>query len=249
MALPIKPETFVTYDPIEKPLLNSSPEYAQPIGAGSIAWGGGTITIQVETCPFLEPVDVYFAILASFLPDELYMLTSEGTLAPNSLVGLVPWKSSITAGIQESPFGDIRMSDLPAGTYYLFLAVAPEGSIDNFYLWSSFFEIPIGPATPNIKPYIDLVVDDTVIDFGRLDNKRRNLGVGTNLGVLPVYQVPPYSTSNVNLQNLCTYNGGVTYLKTLPLLPTTDVNHIDPDQYPDGMTRSSIFVSGRPADC
>jgi hypothetical protein len=46
----------------------------------------------------------------------------------------------------------------------------------------------------NYNPSFELVVDDTVIDFGRLDSKRRNLGAGTSLGTIPVYPwlIPSY---------------------------------------------------------
>ncbi len=236
MPMPSKQMPFLTYDPIEKPLNNITPAEAQPISVGDIAWGGGTVTIQVGTCPYTEPVDMYFAIVTTALPDEVYMLTADGTLKPASLVGLAPWKTQVKEAFYEVPFGDIPRSSFPPASYYLYFVVAPVKSTDSFYLWSSFFKISGPPAQDNIKPYLDLVLDDTVIDFGRLDNKRRNLGVGTNLGAIPVYQVPSYSSLNGNLENLCTYIGGGTYLKALPLEPITDVNHIDPDQYPDGMT-------------
>jgi hypothetical protein len=104
------------------------------------------------------------------------------------------------------------------------------------------------------NPSLELVVDDTVIDFGRLDSKRRNLGAGTALGTIPVYPwpIPSYEavytvyyqdesdpdliySSDVPVRNLCTYLDGTTYFKTLPnLLP--DPDHFNPDQYPDGMT-------------
>lgn len=234
MPLPTEPKLFPTYNPIEEPLADSDPAYAQPIGTGDIAWGGGTITVRIGTCPCVEPVDLYFAVQISTIPDELYMLTSDGTLQPYSLVGLAPWKTQVTEAVHETPFGDLRMSDLPPGTYYLYLvATAPVGTFDNFYLWSTFFEIPGAPAPTNIKPYLDQVIDDIVIDFGRLDGKRQNLGVGPALGAIPVH---PNPGNTIGPQNLCTYINGGTYLKTLPQLPLSDPNHINPDQYPAGMT-------------
>jgi len=238
MPMPDGPEAFSTYDPVEEPQANISPVYARPIGTGDIAWGGGTVSIQIGTCPCTGPVDLYFAMQASFIPDELYMLMSDGTLQPYSLVGLAPWKTLVTEAVSEAPFGDILISYLPPGAYYLYLLAAPAGAYDDFYLWSTFFQVPGAPAPANIKPYLDLVVDDTVIDFGRLDGKRRNLGVGPALGTIPTYPYPvaPYVAPGVNVQNLCTYIGGGTYLKLLPQLPVSDPNHIDPVQYPDGMT-------------
>ncbi len=231
MPVPTEPKFFLTYDPIEEPTANIDPASAQPIGTGDIAWGGGTITVRIRTCPCIAPVDLYFAIQVSTIPDELYMLTADGSVHPYSLVGLTPWKAKVTETVDEVPFGDIHLSDLPPGTYYLYLLAAPEGTFDNFYLWSTFFDIPGAPAPTNIKPYLDQVVDDTVIDFGRLDDLRRNLGVGPATGIIPDH---PNPGGNTGPQNLCTYIGGTTYLKTLPQLPAA--NHVNPQQYPDGMT-------------
>jgi hypothetical protein len=249
MPMPTELEFFPTYEPIEKPLADIAPVYAQPIGTGDIAWGGSTVSIQIGTCPCTEPVDLYFVVQISSIPDELYMLMSDSTLQPYSLVGLAPWKTRVTEAVYEALFGDLLLSELTPipGTWYLYLVATPVGTFDDLYVWSTFFQVPGAPAPDNIKPYLDLVVDDTVIDFGRLDGKRRNLGVGSALGIIPTHP-SPYVAPGVNLQNLCTYINGGTYLKTLAQLPVTDPNHINPDQYPDGMTCVFAVVADGDSD-
>jgi hypothetical protein len=54
-------------------------------------------------------------------------------------MGLVPWKTNITGSINEDLFGTI--SELPAATYYLYMAVANAGSLDSYYIWSTYFII------------------------------------------------------------------------------------------------------------
>ncbi|MBN2232279.1 MAG: hypothetical protein JW781_05600 [Deltaproteobacteria bacterium] len=236
MPVPAGQELFLTYEPIDDPVPGIVPSAVLPIAVGDTAWGGGTLTIEIGTCPCVAPVDLYFAVQLPSQPEELYLLLPDGLLYPYSLVGLLPWKSGLTAAVDEIPFGDLSRAALPPGTYYLYLAAAPVGTFNYFYLWSTFFSVS-GPSAPgNIDPFIDLIVDDTVIDFGRLDEWRRNLGVGTAIGIPPdhPWPVPPYTAG---IRNLCTYiNGGISYLKTIPQLPVTDPNHINPQQYPAGIT-------------
>ena len=239
MPVPESQVAYTGYMPIDQPVFSTIAEEAKPIGLGSVATGGKKLTCRIGLCPFTGLVDIYLALWASILPNELFVLRADGILVPISQSGLVPWKTNVTEKTDETPLGqDIPLSALPPGTYVVYLAVTSAGSLDKFIVWTTTFE-GIGQAVPsNIEPYLDIVVDDRVIDFGRLDNKRRNLGVGPNLGVPPLFPIPFQTTptSSAGIPNLCTYIGGQTYLKTLPLLPVTDPNHLNPDQYPDGMT-------------
>jgi hypothetical protein len=106
---------------------------------------------------------------------------------------------------------------------------------DNFNLFDECrWNITVFPNTP---PTILTIVDDRVIDFGRLDGG----GVTPDRRVLGVGAIPP------GTGNLCTYVPPLTtVLKTLPTIEGSPVTgppffpgsapHIAPTQYPDGMT-------------
>ena len=251
MPVPDNQVAYTGYMPIDQPILSTIAEEAKPIGLGSVATGGKKLTCRIGLCPFTEPVDIYLALWASILPNELFVLRADGILVPISQSGLMPWKTNVTAKTDETPLGqDIPLSALPPGSYVVYLAVTTAGSLEKFIVWTTTFE-GLGQAVPsNIEPYLDIVVDDRVIDFGRLDNKRRNLGVGPNLGVLPFFPIPFQATTtpSTSIPNLCTYSQGQSYLKTLPLLPTIDSNHLNPDQYPDGMTCVYAIVADADQD-
>jgi hypothetical protein len=98
-------------------------------------------SLDVNMEQFSAPVDIYFAIYAPTIDTvNIYLLKSDYTLQPLSQ-GLVPWKSNTTSSINESLFGNIPASALPQGTYYLYLAVTPSGSLNSYYLWSTYFTV------------------------------------------------------------------------------------------------------------
>jgi hypothetical protein len=85
-------------------------------------------------------------------------------------------------------------------------------------------------VTGNAAPFVDVVVDDRVIDFGRLDAVRAS--------ALTAPANPPV--------DLCSYAGGATPLKGLPTLPSS--LHENPTQYPAGMTCVSVIVADADLD-
>jgi len=149
--IPVLPSLFVTMPVPTKqqfwetqsmalPVANCNPSLAVPIGVGSIATGGNNISIKVGLGQFSDLVDTYLAIGAPAIdPDNLYIVTS-GSIHPLSQ-GLEPWKKNTTGIIDEIVIGNISTSDLPAGTYDFYLAVAPAGSLSNYYLWKSSFTV------------------------------------------------------------------------------------------------------------
>jgi hypothetical protein len=117
-----------------------------PIGVGSVASGGDTISVQVGLGQFSGPVDIYFAYYApSVDPQNIIILTSNYTFIPLSVLdplheGLTPWKINASSGVNESlasALGNIPISSLPPGTYTAYLLVTPAGSLDSYYLWST----------------------------------------------------------------------------------------------------------------
>lgn len=144
MTVPPGQESF-SYDPVASPVISSDPAQAKPIGVGLVAEGGSTLSLQIALEQFSGLVDVYFAIYAPAIdPYNIYILKSDYTLQPLSVV-FEPWKGNTAGPINEKLFGDIPILFLPAGTYYLYLAVTPSFSLDSYYLWETYFIIPSQP--------------------------------------------------------------------------------------------------------
>ncbi|MCP8323174.1 MAG: hypothetical protein L6N96_03225, partial [Candidatus Methylarchaceae archaeon HK02M2] len=131
-----------SYPSTDAPKKAVDPTLARPIGVGPVATGGDTLSIHINISQFSETVDVYFGIFApSIEPDNVYLLTSDYSFQPVS-IGLNQWKINTPGPIDEYLFGDIPISELPSGIYYIYLAVTPTGSLDNFYIWTTYFEVP-----------------------------------------------------------------------------------------------------------
>ena len=130
-----------TYSSATSPVLSADPSQAEPIGLGTVAEGGDTLSITVETHEFTGPVDIYFGLHSTEIdPDNIYLLTSGGAFQKSS-ESIAPWKANITGPIDESLFGDIQTSSLPKGTYYLYFLVTPTGNLSNYYLWMPNFPV------------------------------------------------------------------------------------------------------------
>lgn len=141
-AAPSSQEVF-SYPPTFTAETNTTPSSARPVGVGPAATlGGSTLSLQVLLSPFSGPVDVYFLIFAPALSqDDMYVLHADDSLRPLS-DGLAPWKRSRLDLIDEGIYGDIPVEALPKGIYNLYLGVTPPGTLDSFYLWTTYFVIP-----------------------------------------------------------------------------------------------------------
>jgi hypothetical protein len=140
IAVPTDCQSF-TYSSVTSPVLSADPSQAKPMGLGTVAEGGGILSITVKTYQFSDPVDIYFGLYSSEIdPNNYYLLTSGGTFQKLS-EGLAPWKANITGPINESLLGNIQTSSLPEGTYYLYLLVTPTGNLSNYYLWITNFSV------------------------------------------------------------------------------------------------------------
>ncbi len=139
VPLPSEPTVF-NYPQTEVPSISPDPSECRPIGVGDVP--GGTLNIQVHLPQFEGPVDVYLAVYAPHIdPDNVYIVRSDLGIQPAS-EGLVPWKSNVSAEVDESLFGEIPTDALPPGTYYLGVAVTPAGGdLSVYYLWITYFVI------------------------------------------------------------------------------------------------------------
>lgn len=140
MQLPNTPVVVPPYNPVASPVLNADPAQAKPIAVGSIAQGGSTFTLQLQTVQFTGPADIYFAVSAPALdPVNIYLLTPAG-LQTFASAGLVPWMKNVT-GLSPGPFGAIPVASLPPATYNFFLAITPAATLSAFDLWQTSFTL------------------------------------------------------------------------------------------------------------
>lgn len=143
-------QTRLDYAATDSPVLNVL-QLPYPIGVGPVADDGETVNVRIGLYAFAGPVDIYAAVYVPATdPDNYYLFTSDGSLKPFPLDGLVespsplPWKHDVTGPIDESLSGDISASQLPVSTYYLYLLVTPPGRMDAYYLLSTSF-VNAGP--------------------------------------------------------------------------------------------------------
>jgi hypothetical protein len=144
ISLPGSQQSFI-YPPSVAPVLHTMPSQAQPIGVGSVATGGDTLSLEIGLNQFSGPVDIYLAIAAPDLVPDLYIIKPDLALQPVSM-GLEPWRATTSGPVNEKLYGDISISSLPPATYYLYIAVTPAGSLIepnvSFYFWTTSFVIP-----------------------------------------------------------------------------------------------------------
>jgi Protein of unknown function (DUF1566) len=156
MQVPADQMVLPPYAPVAGPFVSTDPYQAEPIGVGSVASGGDILSLQVGLPRFSGPVDVYFGIFApSIAPNNVYLLKSDNTLQALS-TGFAPWQNNIFGNINNALLGNIPISSLPPGPYTFYLVVAPAGSLNSFYLWST--SITVGGSIGGNAPYISALV-------------------------------------------------------------------------------------------
>ncbi len=150
ISVPVTQEAF-SYAPVADPVLNDQAANAKPIGLGPVAEGGSVLKVHVALNRFTAPVDIYFGVYAPSINSEILVLQPDGlTFLPISS-GLQPWKASVSQAVDEYLFGEISVSQLPAGDYtFMLLAAYPAGTWDSYYLWST--KIQLGAAAIEVCP-------------------------------------------------------------------------------------------------
>ncbi len=152
-SLPTGQEQY-TYAAITTPEQSTNPSQAKPVGVGSIATGGDTLSVAVKLTQFADQVDIYGAFVLSTDPNTVNVLNSDLTFQTFTVdeivqaldtgvapAGAEPWMANTTGPIDESLL-TIRRSSIPSGTYTLYLLVTPVGSLDTYYLWITSFVNP-----------------------------------------------------------------------------------------------------------
>ncbi|MCU7836753.1 MAG: hypothetical protein KZQ83_16075 [gamma proteobacterium symbiont of Taylorina sp.] len=130
---------FPSYSPVINPIVATDANTSKPIGFGSVAEGGDTMSIKLQLESMDQAADLYFAMFVPQLaPSTIFFITETGGFVPFSGV-LPPWKQAVSKSIDESLLGDIPVSSLPEGDYSFYLLQAPAGinPLENYYLWST----------------------------------------------------------------------------------------------------------------
>ena len=163
LAFPLPVPTtqqFFEFSPVASPVLHPDPAQTKPIGIGSVAEGGDIFNLQIGLPDFEGPVDIYCLIyVPQYWPYPVpldsapyyqsnplfsfYVLKPDNTFQP-LIRGLIPWKNGLTAPISAEIFGKVPTFFLAQGaSYYMYLFVTPSDSISSYYIWATYFTIPM----------------------------------------------------------------------------------------------------------
>jgi len=144
LSVPASGQQTFTYPTSVSPEVSTTPASSKPIGVGAVGSGGSTVNIQVMFGQFTGPVDIYLlAYFPSFSP-VIWSIKSDNSLEPISLPfssSTPKWRASTSSPINESLWGNIPVNLLPDGDYYFGALVTPAGSLSDYYLWITSFNL------------------------------------------------------------------------------------------------------------
>ena len=127
------------YPSVAQPINQATPATCKPFAVGDLS--SGNLNLQVGLPAFSSGVDVYLAIGFS---DALFLVDGSNALQSASGLSVLPkWKTNVSTAIDESLYGDIPTSLLPAGVYNLYVVVVPTGETDfsHYYFWATSFSV------------------------------------------------------------------------------------------------------------
>ncbi|MEJ2683157.1 MAG: hypothetical protein P8Z71_02025 [Candidatus Sulfobium sp.] len=132
MPAPTGVQVFA-YDPVDAPVLSSDPAQAEPIGIGSAAAAGDTLSLRVQA-EFSDPVNVSLGIYAPSVDDlDLYFMDPSNSLQPISRGIAESETSGSTATADKSHNSDDNESGSEGhGSYGIDRAF-----LRNFVLWET----------------------------------------------------------------------------------------------------------------
>ena len=146
-------QQIIPYAPVSTPELNYNPSQAKPVGIGPLASGGDMLNVQIGLNRTSALVDIYVAYIMGSNPLVVNVLSPDGSFVPFQLSdilkamstgiplsGLQPWMPS-TVGPVDVDLLNISTSSLPLGGYSAFLFVTQAGVMNNYYLWTTVFNI------------------------------------------------------------------------------------------------------------
>jgi hypothetical protein len=131
-------QSVFSYQAVTSPLPSETAGSARPVGLGQVAVGGGTVDVSLGLAATDGPVDVYFGLQIN--GGDILILTSGGQFQSVN-AGVVPLFAGSMGSFNQSLFGAINVSALPAATYTFYMLVTPAGSFANFYLYVTGFTV------------------------------------------------------------------------------------------------------------
>lgn len=161
MSLPTSSEAWRSIAAANSPTINNNPDRAAPLGFGSAATGGSTLSLAAALSPVSDLADVYIGVQADVLGSDIYLFTSDNQLVLMSQNGLVPWKSD-TLGNFSSTLGQFSVSALPSGVYNFYFLLTPANRLDFQRGWMTSLQIGSGDGGSNameadIRNKLDMV--------------------------------------------------------------------------------------------
>ncbi len=147
MPMPTGPEVF-PYDPLATPAPSSDPSQAMPMGLGSVATGGNTLTLHI-TASFESPVNIFVTMYtpstSGFTPYNIKTLGGGGVFRP-AMTGdggmqLRKWKTGVTS-VDQTIINNVPLSQLKRGLYYVVMTAKPASGGRNYYQWVTYFIVP-----------------------------------------------------------------------------------------------------------
>lgn len=141
MSVPAGQEVYALYNPIEQAVKSAYPAEAKPVGVGPVSTGGNTMKLHIGLNQFTGPVDIYFGVAAQTNPSDIYILKADDATFQPVSSGLVPWRENTTGPLDVYLFGSVPTASLPTATYTLYLLVTPAGSLNSYYLWSTYLVV------------------------------------------------------------------------------------------------------------
>jgi len=134
-------QSACNYPEVVQPIIQTTPATCKPFAIGDLSTGN--LNLQVGLPAFSSGVDIYLAIQSAAMADGALLLIDQNKNILPFTTYFPKWKINNTAAINESLYGNIPISLLPAGMYNLYTLVVPTGetNFSHYYLWTTYFNI------------------------------------------------------------------------------------------------------------
>ncbi|MBI5641167.1 MAG: RHS domain-containing protein [Nitrospirae bacterium] len=211
MEVPTGQTSYIDYLPMVSPALNSDPFLARPLALGNIgspdngAYIDGNLSLYLSFLQFTGPVDIYLGIQPpAYVYPGLLMIGKNNALQS----ALEPWRSETIGPIDEGLFGNIPLNAFPPGQYIFYIAVAPAGRMDKYYLWST--EITIGEAELACSPNSTSMGSSANLESGNLYHSQDILSMPHGLSFSIAYNSKDAYTGPLGKRWTHNYNMNIT---------------------------------------
>ena len=143
-SMPASNQQTTSYEPTAVPVRNADPALAKPVGVGSVAEGGNTLSLQVSAGRFTGPMDISLALYVpseegSLTPANVFMLSPSNSFEP-AADGMLLWKKGVTA-VNEKILVDIPVSELYQGQYVIIMGATHSDSGKTYHNWMTSFSV------------------------------------------------------------------------------------------------------------